>query len=200
MKKGQNINAPKRGELIAVEPIRKISDIKAIGKLLRSDYRNHLLFTLGINNGLRISDLLRLKVKDVCDTKVGSIIKVKEMKTQKMNVLVINKAVHKSIKQYLSALKPDIDSYLFYSRKGDNAITVPSVNNLIKSWVRAINLKGNYGCHTLRKTWGYHQRVNHGVGFEILCRRYNHSSPSITMRYLCIQDREVHEILMSEIG
>jgi hypothetical protein len=47
---------------------------------------------------------------------------------------------------------------------------------------------------------GYIQRVHYGVGFEIICKRYNHSSPAITMRYLGIEDKEVHNILMNEIG
>jgi hypothetical protein len=49
----------------------------------------------------------------------------------------------------------------------------------------------NYGAHSLRKTWGYIQRTVYGVGFEILCKRFNHSSPAITMRYLGIEDKEV---------
>jgi len=38
------------------------------------------------------------------------------------------------------------------------------------------------------------------VGFEILCKRFNHSSPAITMRYLGIEDKEVQNILMNEVG
>ena len=75
-----------------------------------------------------------------------------------------------------------------------------AVSKLVKKWTAAINLKGNYGSHTLRKTWGFIQRTMHGVGFEIICKRYNHSSPAITMRYLGIQDKEVHTVLMNEIG
>ena len=40
----------------------------------------------------------------------------------------------------------------------------------------------------------------HGVGFEIICMRYSHSSPAITIRYLGIEDRKVHGVLMNEIG
>lgn len=57
-----------------------------------------------------------------------------------------------------------------------------------------------YGAHTLRKTFGYIQRTVYGVGFELLCERYNHSSPAITMRYLGIESKEVKGILMNEIG
>ena len=81
-----------------------------------------------------------------------------------------------------------------------STITIQCVNNLVKKWAGEINLKGNYGGHTLRKTWGYIQRTIYGVGFEILCKRFNHSSPAITMRYLGIEDKEVQNILMNEVG
>jgi integrase len=73
------------------------------------------------------------------------------------------------------------------------------VNGLIKKWTRSINIKGNYGAHTLRKTFSYIQRTHYGVGFEILVKRFNHSNPAITMRYLGIEDREVSGVLMNEM-
>ncbi|MFN2344045.1 MAG: site-specific integrase, partial [Desulfonatronovibrio sp.] len=74
-----------------------------------------------------------------------------------------------------------------------------AANRLVKAWCRAINLRGNYGTHSLRKTFGYIQRIKYGVGFEVLCKRFNHSSPAVTMRYLGIEDKEVNGILMNEI-
>src|SRR5665648_869744 len=49
---------------------------------------------------------------------------------------------------------------LFTSRKRKAALLVPSVNGLIKKWTKSINLRGNYGAHTLRKTFGYIQRLS----------------------------------------
>ena len=200
MKKSNQHHHPKKGDNITVAPIRRIEDIKSISKLLSDSPRNHLLFTMGINNGLRAGDLLKLKVKDVRNLKVGDTLNIKESKTGKDNVLVVNKAVHKSIKNYLEKVQPPNSDYLFASRKGNKAITIQAVNNMIKKWTRAINLEGNYGAHTLRKTWGYMQRTRYGVGFEIICKRFNHSSPVVTMRYLGIEDKEVHNTLMNEIG
>ena len=108
--------------------------------------------------------------------------------------------MYKALQAYLDALRPDDDAYLFASRKGEGHLQSQAVSKLVKKWTGAINLKGNFGAHTLRKTWGYIQRTMHGVGFEIICKRYNHSSPAITMRYLGIQDKEVHGVLMNEIG
>ena len=118
----------------------------------------------------------------------------------KDNILVVNKTVYKALQAYLDSIRPNDDAYLFASRKGESHLQSQAVSKLVKKWTRAINLKGNYGAHTLRKTWGYIQRTMHGVGFEIICKRYNHSSPAVTMRYPGIQDREVHGVLMNEIG
>jgi integrase len=70
-------------------------------------------------------------------------------------------------------------------------LTVPSVNRLVKEWCRAINLPENYGSHTLRKTFGYHQRVTTGTGIAELMEMFNHSSQKQTLVYLCVQPEEI---------
>ena len=195
---GTNPNHPKKGSRITVDPIRSDKNIKKVKRLLKDNTRDLLLFTIGINNGLRISDLLKLKVGDVRDIKPGQTLKVKETKTGKMNILMINKSVHKVLQQYLEEVKPSDEDYLFQSRNGNNKpLTRETVNKMIKEWTKS--LKGNFGTHTLRKTFGYIQRTKYGVSFEVLCKRFGHSSPAITMRYLGIDDREVAGILLNEI-
>ena len=111
---------------------------------------------------------------------------------------MINKSVHKIPKQYLDNVKPSNEDYLFRSRNGNNKpLTPETVNKMIKEWTKS--LKGNYVTHTLRKTFGYIQRTKYGVSFEVLCKRFSHSFPSITMRYLGIDDKEVNGILLNEI-
>ena len=112
----------------------------------------------------------------------------------------INCCQVKALKNYLEACHPAEDELLFVSRKGNGALTTSAVNNLIKKWTNAINLRGNYGAHSLRKTWGYQQRIIYGVGVELICKRFNHSNPAVTMRYLGIEDKEIHNTLMNEIG
>lgn len=187
-------NHPKKGARIAVEPIRRPEDIKAIKQLLESKPRDYLLFVMGINNGLRIGDLLQLKAGPFRDARVGDKIPVKEQKTGKAQEVVINKNVKRALVTYFKELEPEDDDYLFKSRNGENQpITVSMANILIKNWTKAINLQGNYGTHSLRKTFGYISRRKHGVGWEILTQRFNHSSPSVTRVYLGIQDDEVND-------
>jgi integrase len=196
----KNPNAPGKGVEKTVEPIRRLKDIRAITTLLASSPRDHLLFTMGVNNGLRTGDLLRLRVRDVRDKQPGEAIVIVEQKTKKKNYLMINKPVHKSLQVYLETVDPEDDDFLFASRKGGGPLTVPSVNRLIKSWTDQVNLPGRYGAHSLRKTWGYIQRTQFGTSFELICKRYLHSSPAVTMRYLGIQEKEIHETLLHEIG
>lgn len=195
-----NINHPKIGSNITVQPIRDIKDIDSIKKILATNTRDLLLFTIGINNGLRCGDILKLRVGDVRNLKVNDTLSIREQKTGKVNCVMLNKTTHKILRDYLTETKPSDDEYLFKSRKGDNMpLTVVYMNALVKKWCRSINLKMNAGSHTLRKTFGYIQRKKYGVSWEVLCKRFNHSSPSVTMRYLGIEDREVQNILMNEI-
>ena len=152
MAKSRNPNHPKKGDRIAVDPIRKLKDIKAISKLTTDNPRDHLLFLMGINNGLRAGDLIRLKVRDVRYLKVGDTLTIKEGKTGKDNILVINKTVYKALKDFLDKVQPNDEDYLFASRKGNSHLQSQAVSKLVKKWTKAINLKGNFGAHSLRKT------------------------------------------------
>lgn len=196
----KNPNHPKPGSRITVEPIRRVEDISSIKRLLADRPRDLLLFTLGINNGIRTGDLLRLKVEDVTSLKVGDSLTIKESKTGKVNVLVVNRSVYKALAGFLATEAIEPNQPLFPTKRGvDKPLTVQHVNRMVKRWCHSINLTGNYGAHTLRKTFGYIQRTKYGIGFEVLCKRFNHSNPNVTMRYLGISDSEVMDILQNDI-
>ena len=132
-------------------------------------------------------------------------------KSDREVAIALNSAGYQAIQNHIASLEKlalkkrnssivDDDAYLFTGQRGLEALKVSTLNNMVKSWCRNANLKGNYGAHTLRKTWGYIQRTEFGVGFEVIAKRYNHSNPAVTMKYLGIEDKEVHGTLMNEIG
>ena len=102
----RNPNHPSKGDSIVVDPIRDIAAIDSIKKMLVGKPRDLLLFTMGVNNGLRTGDILRLRVRDVKSLKAGDSVNVKESKTGKTNVLMINKSVYKALRGYLETTKP----------------------------------------------------------------------------------------------
>jgi integrase len=197
MRKGENSNHPQKGSTIKVEPIRDMKDIKAIKKMLAGNPLYFAIFTVGINTNLRASDLLRITVGMVRGIKPMEEMELKETKTGNVRRITLNKNCTDAIAGLLAMRSYKDDDYLFVGKRG--VLTVPSVNRLVKSWCETINLKGNYGSHSLRKTWGYHQRVSFGVGLPELMTVFGHATQRQTLAYLCVQPEEIKNVYANEL-
>ena len=167
-----------------VQPIRekdKIEEVKI--ELLKSGYRDYLLFVTGINTGLRISDLIKLKVKDVRNK---THIILKETKTDKQKRFMININLKDNFDSYIKNL-PD-EEYIFKSRQGGNRpLTRVQAYRIINNAVRRLGVTDQIGTHTLRKTFGYHHYQTY-KDLAVLQDIFNHSAPSVTLRYIGIND------------
>jgi len=194
----QEQNHPKKGEKIKVQPITSKKDIATIKKLLADKSRDLALFTIGINTAFRASDLRNLKVSHFKGLKAGDSFESKELKTLKTRCVTVNSAVLNAVDGLVSSGDYDEDDYLFKSQRA-HQLTVSAINRMVKSWCKAINLKGNYGSHTLRKTWGYHQRITFKQDLPVLMECLNHSSQKQTLEYLCIQSDEIKCVYLNEL-
>ncbi len=197
MKKGENYNHPKKGSNVKVDPIKNKKHIQTIKKLLTDKPLDYALFVVGINTNLRASDLLSIKVHQVKALKPNDEIVLNEKKTKKERRITLNKACISAIQGLLASKKYTDDDFLFTGQRG--VLTVPTVNQKVKSWCRIINLKGNYGGHTLRKTFGYHQRVTFGTDLPTLMEIFNHSTQKQTLAYLCVQPDEIRNVYENEL-
>jgi len=195
------LNHPKTGDTIKVEPIRELKDVKAVKRLLADKPRDLAIFTLGINTNLRASDLLKITVGMVRNLKPEEHFTIRETKTGKDRSITVNKTVHTAIRDLLELYSPSTpdSAPLFQSRKGNKALCVPYLNSLVKSWCKEINLKGNYGSHSLRKTFGYMHRTINKTDLPTLMQMFNHSSQKQTLDYLCIQPEEIKNAYMFEL-
>ena len=197
MPKGQNVNHPKKGSKIKVEPIKKLKDIETIKKLLADKPRDYAFFILGINTNLRASDLCRITVGMVRNLNPMDELELKEKKTGKVRRITLNKACIEAINSLLASKEYKDTDQLLKGLRGDMVPT--TINALVKKWCNKINLKGNYGSHTLRKTWGYHQRVTFNVGIPVMMNCFNHSTQKQTLDYLCVQPEEIRSVYANEI-
>ncbi len=201
----------------SVEPIRDLKTIKNMRAVLKGQsIRNELLFILGINVGLRISDILNLKLSDLVKPNkrtVKDYVIITEKKTKKTKKFYIGNIVVKLIETYLKEYKElDLDSYVFKSRKGLNSpITRQQAYRILNNSAETLGLierdkitnviiSGEIGTHTLRKTFGYHAYQN-GTSIELLMHIFNHSSKSQTLRYIGITEDQKKEVyLQSNLG
>lgn len=200
-----NPNHPKLGDTIKVEPIRTVNAINNLKKHLKDSPRNFALFVVGINTAYRASELLSIRVGLVRHLRPGDRLEVKQKKTKKYRAVTMNTTCYEAIQQLLADLDTkalklrdlswvDDGAYLFAGKQSDRSLTVPTLNNLVKDWCRKVNLKGNYGSHSLRKTWGYMQRTKQNTAIPLLMQAYGHASQQQTLAYLCIQDEEIESI------
>ncbi|MCM1265991.1 MAG: tyrosine-type recombinase/integrase [Candidatus Gastranaerophilales bacterium] len=176
-----------------VEPIKSKKDIEAIeAYLAKHSLRNQLIWVFGTNSGLRISDILGLNIKDV---KNKQYVEVIEKKTKKYKKIKLNKKLQDLIKKYLVLREKTYsitdDEPLFIGKKHCR-LDRSQVYRFINDVCRELKISINAGTHTMRKTFGYHHYKQFN-DVALLQKIFNHSSPSITMRYIGIAQEELDE-------
>ena len=174
-----------------VEPIRDLKKIEAMKRMLHKSKRDTLLFIMGINTALRVSDLLGLTIGHVIDAKgkPKKAVTLKEQKTGKVKVFPLNESILKALRAYLDERRGfDISEPLFVSKKGLKPLGRRQAWHILSEAGKAIGLD-NIGTHTLRKTFGYHVYKKSGGNLGLVQKLLNHSSSGDTLRYIGI-DRE----------
>lgn len=180
-------------QLELVEPIKSKKQIDALKKYLRGqNIRDYLLFVLGINSGLRISDLLTLTVEDVQGQER---ISLREKKTGKAKDFPLSDTCKKAILDYLKTTGVK-NGFLFASRKGHKPITRVQAYRILNEAAQYVGIKEAVGTHTLRKTFGFHAYQN-GVDITRIQKLLNHSAPSVTLAYIGITKQELDNVYIS---
>lgn len=197
------------------EPIKKIEDINRISDFLLKNerYRDNMLFIVGINFGLRVSDLRLLRFSDLItsDFKFKDAFAILEKKTrntrkrQKNRYIAINAAVVDAVTTYLVHESKyrvvTLSDYLFRSESNhgislNKPIHRNSVDMILKGIARDLDLDMKVSTHTLRKTFGYHQMLMSGNDprkLLILQQMFGHSTSAQTLDYIGITSEEIED-------
>ncbi|MFT4416767.1 tyrosine-type recombinase/integrase [Fredinandcohnia humi] len=175
-----------------VEALRDIKEINAMKRYLKKhSERDYVLFVFGINTGLKITEMLDIKVGDVLG-KEGSIKDFflppsKESKTTKE--VYLNQKVKKAIHHFIQINQFDNEHFLFQSAKTKNPITRQQAYRIIHDAAVAVGIQGKIGTNSMRKTFGFHA-YKRGVAISLLQKQFHHATPSETLKYLGISKEE----------
>lgn len=182
-----------------VSPIRDKKQLEAIkGFLKGKDVRDYLLFMVGVSSALRVSDILRLKIKDIWDGKKPTeFIMLNEKKTGKAKRFPITKNLSKAIIQFMKEYDLEQDDYVFQSRKGKNKpITRQQAAFILSQAGNYVGIKEPISTHSMRKTWGY-WAYKSGISLALIMEALNHSSIANTRKYLGITQDDLDKVYMS---
>lgn len=173
-----------------VQPIRDLQKLEDMKWALKRHCgeRDYMMFLLGINTGLRVSDLLQLKVKDVKGKKR---VVVKEGKTDKPRTIYLQ-SIYDELNAYIKTLEGT--EWLFPSRKGDKPISRIQAYRQLNKAAEMADIEEGIGTHTMRKSFGYHyyKATKDVAKLQMIL---NHSKPEITLRYIGITSEEIENSL-----
>lgn len=158
-----------------------------------ANYKMSLLISVGCFWGLRISDILSLRWKDILNVDEFTII---EHKTGKQRTIRINPQLKRHIADCYKQINPiGINAPILVSQKG-TVYTIQRINIILKE-IKAnykLSIK-NFSCHSLRKTFGrqvYNQNSDNAeLALVKLMELFNHSNVAITKRYLGLRQEEL---------
>lgn len=196
----------------AAEPIKSIEDINRITRFLveHKRYRDNMLFIVGINFGLRASDLRMLRFSNLINDNLvfKNSFPVFEQKTRntrkrkKNRYITVNNAVMEAVSLYLQHTPGvSLSDFLFRSesnRSGNRnePLSVKSIDRILKGIAAELSLSTKISTHTLRKTFCYHQMLlshNDSRKLLLLQKMLNHSSPAQTLDYIGITSEEIED-------
>jgi len=136
-----------------IHPIPSSTDIDRIRHSIKLKIRDLLLFDLAVETGVTASQLLQLRVKDLAGLNEGDEIHVLCGKQERNGTVTMGPKTYKSFQHYFLKNRPGLNDPLFKSRKGKDALSLPSASRLVSSWFDQVGLKGMSGFLSLRKTW-----------------------------------------------
>ncbi len=179
-----------------VEPIKSKKTLTKLEMLLKAKSdRDYVIWVLGTNTGLRVGDIVGLKVKDV----EGDVVTLKEQKTGKHKVVRLTNKLKATLKNYIAKYGLKSNQNLFSSRQ-NSSVSIRQVQRVIKAMAKKLNVAENINSHSMRKTYAYNLYTNAGKkykGMELMLtmKALNHSNEGMTLKYLGLDQDMIFDVM-----
>lgn len=177
----------KKREVLTIKESLKLIDKMTKNSIPLLKLRNKCILYIFLFGGLRVSELIDLKVNDLDFKNKTLFVRGKGGKIREVPLF---DEIIKELKEYTKTKAKN--EYLFTKKKTKEPLTSRSVHDLIKRHVERSNIKKNIGCHSLRRTAASNLLAS-GVNLRHIQIYLGHSDISTTMRYLNPDKEEVKQ-------
>lgn len=161
------------------------------GKRVRPNERLAVLLMLEANLGLRIGDILQLKLSDIVRDGSRYRLDIREQKTGKLRTFTVPDQIRTFIQSYASRNGIEADALLF-------DLTARGVQKQLKMTADHLGMKG-ISTHSFRKYFATSIYLDNDYNIELVRTLLQHSSTAITQKYIGIQQKDVENALQKHI-
>ncbi|MGM9925561.1 MAG: tyrosine-type recombinase/integrase [Bacillus sp. (in: firmicutes)] len=176
-----------------VDALRNTKDIASLKRYLKKySERDYVLFVIGINTGLKITEILPLQVKDLMNSQdeMKDFIEIPQKEGCTCKEIYVNKQVKAAVRHYVKEKQLVSEDYLFASPKTKQPISRQQAYRVLHDAAEKVGIEGKIGTNSLRKTFGYHA-YKKGVAISLLQKYFHHSTRAETLKYIGIAKDEV---------
>lgn len=163
--------------------------------------RDKALWILGVKTGLRISELLSLRIEDILEhDSIANFVTVKKSNTKgkiESKTLPLTSSAKAALKELLDYVGFDQTKRpLFKSSQGEEAISRMQAHRILKSAYSELKLSGKCATHTMRKSFAHRVHKVMGEKIEKTQVALGHKSLSSTSNYIQVNRDEVERAIM----
>jgi len=187
-----------RDRILTVEPL-PLRSLQTIRESLADHPRNLMIFELGLNSGLRASEIAGLTREHVRDNGINIVLIVRSAKSKRLKHVELNADTSTLLRNYLVATAGS--TYIFEGRNASargGKLQVSTIGNLVGKWAQEADLYGRFASHSLRKTFA-RTHIERGAKLETMMHVLGHSSPRVTLTYACINAQDVREVYADRV-
>lgn len=183
------------GRLISTKPLPE-EVIQKIKVHLKDDPRSLAYFVISVNSGIRVGDLLAMRMEHLTWADGLATLEWREQKTGKRRIVPLNKVGSDALAGWL-AVRPGKTEFLFEGARGQ--MRSPYMAQCLKSWCEAVGYASSrVSNHSCRKSF-VRIHIQRGANLTVMQKMLNHSTPAQTLEYACIMTEDVKAVYAASI-
>ena len=170
--------------------IPEVLSVEEVQRFLNTvtNLKHKSIFTLCYSAGLRVGEILNLKISDIDSNRMQ--IRVHQAKGKKDRYSLLSPKVLVLLRQYTTEYNPK--EYLFEGQNGGKYSSA-SIQNLMRKHRKLANIKKRATPHTLRHSFATHL-LDSGTDIRFIQELLGHKHISTTQIYTHVTTRSVKEI------